>query len=200
MNPTDTASNYDQIALKWQKEQRNSTYGITPLERAIQFVEDKHSAIDIGCGSSGRLIQVMLNSGLKAEGLDVSSEMIRLAKEVHPNIPFYHTNVGNWIPTKSYSLVVAWDSTFHVPLFMQASVTKKMCDALAVGGVLLFTCGGGHVGGQIKGSFSNLEFEYSTLGIDVFLRILTENQCTCRHLEYDQYPENHVYIIAQKSG
>jgi hypothetical protein len=40
---------------------------------------------------------------------------------------------------------------------------------------------------------------YSALGIPNVLEILSEAGCICRHLEYDQYPEQHLYVIAQKS-
>ncbi len=30
--------------------------------------------------------------------------------------------------------------------------------------------------------------------------LLAEAGCICRHLEYDQYPELHLYIIAQKAA
>jgi hypothetical protein len=52
---------------------------------------------------------------------------------------------------------------------------------------------------EISGGFEGETFDYSTLGVNEFLRLLMEFGCTCKHLEYDQYPENHVYIIAQKS-
>jgi hypothetical protein len=29
--------------------------------------------------------------------------------------------------------------------------------------------------------------------------VLSEAGCICRHLEYDQYPESHLYLIAQKA-
>jgi len=69
---------------------------------------------------------------------------------------------------------------------------------LEANGILLFTCGGGHTQGEVTGSFQGQDFAYSTLGVDTFLRLLSEQGCTCRHLAYDQYPENHVCIIAQK--
>ena len=40
--------------------------------------------------------------------------------------------------------------------------------------------------------------DYSTLGVNEFLRLITEFGFICKHVEYDQYPENSVYIIAQK--
>ncbi|HEY9301770.1 MAG TPA: class I SAM-dependent methyltransferase [Phormidium sp.] len=200
MEPNDTAARYDQIARWWQIQHKDSTYGIAQLERAIKFTSNRRAALDVGCGSSGRFINILSKHGFLAEGLDISSEMINLAQQLYPEITFYREDICSWTPPKLYSLISAWDSTFHLPLNMQEPVIKKLCHALEPDGVLLFTCGGGHTISEISGSFQGQDFDYSTLGVDAFLRILTEHHCTCRHLEYDQYPENHVYIIAQKSG
>jgi trans-aconitate methyltransferase len=198
MHPEDTAARYDRIAQWWQTQHQDSLYGVAQLERAIKFAPKKHFAIDIGCGSSGRFLKVLSEHGFQVEGLDISAEMIDLAKQLHPDITFCREDICYWSSPKSYSLVVAWDSTFHLPLDMQELVLKKLCDALEGDGVLMFTCGGGHKQSEVSGTFQGQNFEYSTLGVNAFLKILNEQHCTCLHLEYDQYPENHVYIIAQK--
>jgi RimJ/RimL family protein N-acetyltransferase len=41
---------------------------------------------------------------------------------------------------------------------------------------------------------------HATLGIPKTLQVLAEAGCVCRHLEYDQHPELHVYVVAQKLG
>lgn len=204
MHPEETAARYDRIAHWWQTQHQNSLYGIAQLERAIKFapkpVTPKQPlALDIGCGSSGRFIKILSEQGFQAEGLDISEEMINLAKQLHPDTTFYRADICGWTPPKPYSLIIAWDSTFHLPLGMQEPVTKKLCDALEPKGVLIFTCGGGYNQGEISGAFQGQTFEYSTLGVNAFLKILAEHRCTCLHLEYDQYPEQHVYIIAQKA-
>lgn len=38
----------------------------------------------------------------------------------------------------------------------------------------------------------------AAIGIPKTLTLLSENGCICRHLEYDQHPELHLYIVAQK--
>lgn len=200
MHPDDTAARYDQIAQWWQAQHQDSRYGIAQLERAIRFTHNKQFAIDIGCGSSGRFIEVLTKHGFQAEGLDISKEMITLAKQLHPDATFYQADICHWTPPKRYSLIVAWDSTFHLPLQKQEPVTKKLCNALEPGGVLMFTCGGEHSCNEISGAFQGHDFEYSTLGSNGFLKILDEQNCTCLHLEYDQYPQKHVYIIAQRVG
>lgn len=198
MDPKDTALHYDQLADWWQSQHQTSTYGLAALERTLQFTTRRGYTLDVGCGSSGRFINVLLQQGFQAEGVDISSEMITLAQRLHPTVTFYTADIAQWQPPKAYTLITAWDSTFHLPLALQQPVLETLCAALEAKGVLLFTCGGGHTQGEVTGSFQGQDFAYSTLGVDTFLQLLNEQGCTCRHLEYDQYPENHVCMIAQK--
>jgi SAM-dependent methyltransferase len=198
MKPKETASHYDQIARWWQEQHRDSTYGLAALERAIRYVENKSRALDIGCGSSGRFVEVLQKHGFLPAGLDISAEMIALARQKHPDVTFYAEDICTWQLPQKYDLISAWDSSFHLPLVEQEPVLKKMCDGLHPKGILLFTCGGGVGPGEISGSFAGQTFDYSTLGVNEFLRLISEFGCSCMHLEYDQFPENHVYIIARK--
>jgi len=177
----------------------HSTYGIAALERAIRFVKSKYTALDIGCGSSGRFIEVFHKNGFIPTGVDISVQMIALARQQHPEVTFYIEDICTWPFPRKYDLISAWDSTFHLPLIEQEPVLKKMCDGLHSQGVILFTCGGTLAPEEISGGFDGETFDYSTLGVNEFLRLLLVFGCTCKHVEYDQYPENHVFIIAQKT-
>jgi SAM-dependent methyltransferase len=199
MKPEETGSHYDRIALYWQQQHLNSTYGVPALERAIKFTENRSTALDVGCGSSGRFIEVLIKHGFTPSGVDVSAEMISLARQRHPDVAFYAADICTWQLPQKYDLISVWDSTFHLPLKEQKPVLKKICDGLSSKGVLLFTCGGTMGPEEISGGFQGETFDYSTLGVDEFLRLLREFRCTCKHLEYDQFPENHVTIIAQKA-
>ena len=198
MKTEETGSHYDRLALFWQQQHQHSTSGLAALEKAIRFVKNKSTALDIGCGSSGRFIDVFLKHGFTPTGLDISAEMISLAKQLHPNVTFYTEDVCTWQFPQKYDLISAWDSTFHLPLFEQKPVLKKMCDGLNSKGVLLFTCGGTLGPEEISGGFEGESFDYSTLGVNEFLRLIMEFGCSCKHVEYDQFPENHVAIIVQK--
>jgi SAM-dependent methyltransferase len=198
MKPEETGSHYDRIASQWQEQHRHSTYGLAALERAISFVEHRSTALDIGCGSSGRFIEVLIKNGFHPTGIDISVEMISLARQRHPEVTFYTADICTWQFPQTYDLISAWDGTFHLPIAEQQPVLKKMCDGLHSNGVVMFTCGGTMGPQEISGGFAGQTFEYSTLGVNEFLRLIAKFGCTCKHVEYDQYPENHVYIIAQK--
>ena len=73
--------------------------------RALQFISKPGKALDVGCGSSGRIIDLLME----------------------------------WMPTKAYDFISAWDSVWHVPLASQEAVWTKLLCSLAPGGVMILT-------------------------------------------------------------
>jgi 2-polyprenyl-3-methyl-5-hydroxy-6-metoxy-1,4-benzoquinol methylase len=89
MNPQMTAESYDKLASHWNSDEFNRGNGIEQHKRAFRFAGRKRNAIDVGCGSSGRVIDLLISEGFEAEGLDISPEMIRMAKQRHPEVLFH---------------------------------------------------------------------------------------------------------------
>jgi hypothetical protein len=124
--------------------------------------------------------------------------MIKIATERYPDAELAVGDICSWEFPRKYDLITAWDSTFHLPLDKQEPVLAKLCAGLNPDGVLLFTCGGGDEPGEVAGEICGKAFAYSTLGVREFVWLLSEFGCSLRYLDYDQYPEKHVTIIAQK--
>ena len=198
MHPDEIGRSYDTIAHLWQEPHRQ-LYGIAQLERALRFCAARGFALDIGCGSSGRFIERLLGHGFQAEGIDVSERMIALARQRHPDIPLYHADICAWDFPRNYDFILAWDSTWHLPLEAQEPVLRKICEGLARNGVLLFTTGGLDEPTEKTDSCMGPAVSYSVLGIPKTLELLSRFGCVCRHLEYDQHPEPHLFLIAQKT-
>ncbi len=74
----------------------------------------------------------------------------------------------------------------------------KLMTSLTTGGVFIFSAGGLDAAAEHRDSSMGPEVHYSTLGIPGILNVVMEAACVCRHLEFDQYPENHLYLIVQK--
>ncbi len=197
MHPNEIGRSYDQIAHIWQESHIQSN-GIPQFERAIKFTKEGKYALDIGCGSSGRFIDLLAHHAFEVEGIDISERMIALAKQRHPNITFYHEDICTWAFPRKYDFISAWDSTWHLPLNEQEPVLKKICEGLNKNGVFIFTTGGLDEPGEKSDASMGPPVHYSVLGIRRTLELLSEFGCVCRHLEYDQLPESHLYIIAQK--
>ncbi|MBP3954203.1 GNAT family N-acetyltransferase [Gemmata sp. G18] len=196
MTPEQVAASYDQIADQWLDV---STYGFAQIERAVGFVKHRGAALDVGCGT-GRLMGLLGGHGFRTDGLDVSPAMLALARDRHPDARLFHADICGWELPRSYDLIVAWDSVWHVPLAEQEAVLTKLCRGLSASGVLVFTMGGTDTPDEKQNSYMGPPMYHATLGVPKTLRVLAEAGCVCRHLEYDQYPEGHVYLIAQKLG
>jgi len=197
MHPSDIGKSYDLLAQKWLEPR---TDGLAQFKRAVQFVPNGKFALDVGCGCNPRFIDLLGEHGFQVEGIDVSNEMLRLAKQNRPEISFHLQDICTWDLPRRYDFISAWDSTWHLPLGQQKPVLAKLCDGLAPGGVIIFTTGGLDEPSEKSDSSMGPPVHYSVLGIPDTLQLLTEFGCVCRHLEFDQYPEKHLYIIAQKAG
>lgn len=197
MEPTNLGKKYDKIAQWWHDSHANSDYGVQQIEKALTFCTRYEKALDVGCGAGGRLIQVLENRGFSITGIDISAEMVKLAQQNHPEQHFDVQDICTWETEETFDFIIAWDSIFHLPLNAQKSVIAKLCHFLAPQGVLIYTLG--NATGEHTTTWHNDEFYYSSIGINENLLSLINHQLLILHLELDQFPEKHVYVIAQKS-
>jgi SAM-dependent methyltransferase len=199
MTPTDVGRSYDAITRRWEAP-RHPLGGLPQHRRALQFVTARNHALDAGCGCDGRLIEFLRGLGFEVEGVDVSERMIALARLRHPELRFHHADICRWELPRQYDFITGWDSIWHVPLAEQEAVLGKLCDGLNRGGVLIFSMGGTDRPGEVQDDHMGVPMYTATLGIPKMLGVLAGHGCVCRHLEYDQYPELHVYVIAQRDN
>lgn len=198
MKPAEIGQAYNQITELWMREEFNRDNGIAAHKRAIAFVDTPTAALDVGCGCTGRFIDLLVSAGFSPEGVDVSDKMLALAKQRHPDICFHHKDICQWTLPQQYSLITAWDSIWHIPLDQQRPVISKLAKGLLPGGVLIFSFGGTDAPSEHCDDFMGPQVCYSTLGVNGFVSLLIELGCECRHLEFDQHPELHSYLIVQK--
>jgi SAM-dependent methyltransferase len=197
MRPEEVGRSYDALAEKWQRD--TPQYSIPQFKRALQFAERRGGcALDVGCGSSARFIDLMIEAGFQVEGIDVSEKMIALARQQRPALSFQQADICTWVLPRQYDLICAWDSIWHLPLAEHEPVMRKLCDGLNSRGIFVFTTAGLDEPTEKSDSNMGVPMYTSLLGIPRNLELLRELGCVCRHLEYDQYPEKHVYIIVQK--
>ncbi|MBV1889147.1 MAG: class I SAM-dependent methyltransferase [Proteobacteria bacterium] len=200
MKPQEIGKAYDEITHLWEREGFNQKNGIEQHRRALAFANNKGRALDVGCGCTGRFIDLPQSEGFSPDGVDISEKMIGLAKQRHPNVVFHHQDICEWEIQEKYDFITAWDSLWHIPLHEQEKVMGRLVSSLNEGGVFIFSFGGTEEKGDHTDDFMGPEIYYSTLGINGFLSLLIRLSCICRHIEYDQYPELHTYLIVQKTA
>ncbi len=199
MKPIEIGEAYDKIAHLWEHASFNRMNGVEQHRRAFKFAKNRGKALDIGCGCSGRFIDLMIEEGFEPTGLDVSTKMLDLARRRHPNVEFIHSDICIHQPLEKYDFITAWDSIWHIPLDEQRAVITKIIGSLSIGGVFIFSFGGTDQPGAHTDDFMGPEVYYSSLGTQGFLGLMLELGCTIRHLEFDQYPELHTYMIVEKN-
>ena len=96
MDPAETGKKYDKIAQWWHDNHKNSDYGLAQIKKAISYCTNRGSALDVGCGSGGRVTKELISAGFRSiTGIDVSEKMIELAKANNPDIDFQVQDICN---------------------------------------------------------------------------------------------------------
>lgn len=193
------STHYDAIAHLWDEEQTDSSYGIEALMLAMSMCGEhkvRRTALDIGCGSGGRMIKALEQHSFQVTGIDCSASMLEIAHRRHPAAMFIHADIITWNTSEHYDLILAWDSLFHLPYQEQEHVLLKLISLLKHDGIMLFTFGD-DIGEHIS-EWHDRPFYYSSLGVEKNMEILQGNDCRIRHLELDQYPLKHCVCIAKK--
>ena len=198
MKPADIGKAYDTITHLWDDKVFNMSNGMDAHNKALSFSKNQGEALDIGCGRTGRFIQLLLDQGYRPTGLDISEEMLKLARVKHPNVSFIHADICEYSLTKKYDFITAWDSIWHIPLTEQKQVLTKIISSLNAGGVFIFSFGGTNEADSHTDDYMGPEVYYSSLGTNGFLSLFIELGCRIKHLELAQYPELHTYMIVEK--
>ena len=195
-----TATAYDLIAERWLDSNFGHQDGAAQHARALALLGDPPAgwALNVGCGCNTRFNAMLRARGLTLEGIDVSERMLALARVADPGVVLHRGDVCDWQPPRRYRFISAWDSIWHVCLPRQRALLLKLMAALQAGGVFVFTAGGLDGPSEHTDSAMGPEVYYGTLGIPALLDLIREARCTCRHLEFDQWPQKHLLLIVQR--
>lgn len=120
--------------------------------------------------------------------------MVRLAAQQHSDAQLEVADIRSWRSDNSYDLIIAWDSIFHLLLHEHESVIRQLHGMLSEEGILIYSLG--DAVGNHRSKWHGDEFPYGSIGVNENLRLLIQLGCQIRHVELDQYPQRHAFIIA----
>ena len=150
-DPEETRSSYDRIAAEYVRhvydELRHKPLDRGLLDRFAAAMKGAGPVCDLGCGP-GQIARYLHDRGVDASGLDLSPDMIALARTLNPGLAF---RVGDLraLPFASGELagIAAFYSIIHVPRGQVAAALRESARVLRPGGRLLLAF---HVGDEVR--------------------------------------------------
>lgn len=206
---TSTRASYDTIAADYVARIYTELGG-KPLDRHLlnrfaEEVRERGPVVDMGCGP-GHVARYLHAQGAQALGIDLSPEMIRLARELNPDLEF---RVGDMraleLPDEALAGICAFYSLIHIEESEMVPTLREFRRVLSPDGVLLVAF---HIGQQtvhldeMWGHPVSLDFRFFLP--EAMMASLNEagfqvlEQCEREPYAGVEHPSRRCYLLARK--
>lgn len=130
-----TNNSYDKTAVDYYK--RVSEFELLPeITEFIKIVKKDGEILDLGCGP-GHHSNFFFNQNFKVTGIDLSSEMIKLAKKEFTDIDFKVMDISDLdFEVNTFDGIWASASLLHIPKNNIKLILKKIKEILVNNGIL----------------------------------------------------------------
>ena len=164
---------YDRCAIDYAG-QRCTTAG-AELNLITERLTPSSRILDVGCGA-GIPIARHLASTFNLTGIDISSNMIDLAKKNVPTGRFVAADVmGMEFPSGSFDAIVSFYAIFHIPRQEHLELFRRFARWLRLGGLLLVTLARKDDGpGYTEDDFLGGTMYWSNFGPSTYKNFLAE--------------------------
>ncbi len=148
---------YDKMANDYSKYWDDDWSDKEIIDKFISMLNSNSKVLDIGCGT-GYVTNYLKESGLAPIGIDISSEMLRIAKLKYPQIDFRELSASDI--TKEFSEnefdgVMAFYVLFYIPKRELDEVIIKIRSILKPNAPLILVMKEGNGETFVKDQFSN---------------------------------------------
>lgn len=144
---SDIQAGYDLVAEHYANE-FFAELDRKPFDRQLldNFAEDVRSSgvvCELGCGP-GQVARYLKDRGVDMRGVDLSLEMVRVAGDLNPDIPFAPGDMlALQLPDNSLAAFVLFYSIIHIQREQVTSAFKEMSRVLTPGGKVFLAFHGG---------------------------------------------------------
>ena len=204
-----TKESYDRVASKYAdlylNEFDHKPFDRDLLDKFAERVKSRGRVMDLGCGP-GQVAAYLHNRGVDAFGLDLSPEMVKLAKEANPDVEFLEGDMrSTGLPDESLAGITAFYSLIHIPRREVSAVVRGLRRVLQPGGLLLAAVHKGE-GAVHRDEFLDeqvsLDFAFfEPQEMEIYLRaggFLIEDVLERPPYPDVEYPSQRAYILARK--
>ena len=164
---------YNRCAMNYAGQKR-TTPG-AELNLITERLAPDSKVLDVGCGA-GIPVARHLAETFSLTGIDISSNMIALAKKNVPTAKFVIADVMETeFPAGSFDAIVSFYAIFHIPRQEHLNLFRRFAQWLRPGGLLLFTIAKQDDGpGYTEDDFFGETMYWSNFGPSIYEKFLTE--------------------------
>ncbi len=138
----DTIASYDMMAEEYARRTRRGgdrAYCERMLEITLGILPPRPRVIDMGCGD-GRDTAYLGARGADVVGIDLSWEMVRLARTSYPKMSFLQMDLRKTLfPDESFHCAWASASIIHIPLSQFNDMEREVHRILVPDGIFAFS-------------------------------------------------------------
>lgn len=134
-------SSYDQIATQYAKN-RDQFSSLPYIEKLDENLGTNSIVLDLGCGAGLPVDLWLVRHGHRVIGLDISAEMLKMARINVPDARYKLCDIGN-LQEGAYSVdaVVCLFTMFHIDRSLHRQLLGCIRSFLETSGLLLITTG-----------------------------------------------------------
>lgn len=133
------AHSYNKIAQEYTKKHGyDEQLSVPSLKKFLTFLPNQANVLDVGCGG-GQDSKFLTDNGCFVLGIDVSKEMIKLAKKFAPETNFKITDVMKLSANTQYDGIWCCRIFHHISIKEQDKFLEKIRALLKKDGILYIT-------------------------------------------------------------
>lgn len=145
----DVSRSYDAVAAEYARqiagELAHKPWDRALLDRFAGSVRPGGVVADVGCGP-GHVGRYVFERGVRVVGVDVSAQMIELARDLNPSMEFIRADMRVIdVPDQSWAGIVAFYSLIHIARNEMVATLRELKRVLEPGAPLLLAF---HIGEQ----------------------------------------------------
>lgn len=132
------AKSYDRVADDYFNQIGLLGLSEKALKKFLKLLPGKAKVLDVGCGG-GQDSKFLANQGCSVTGIDISKEMIKIAKKYAPEAVFLLADLMELPASKKYDGIWCCRVFHHISLADQTRFIKKLKVLLKKNGILYLT-------------------------------------------------------------
>ncbi len=170
------------------------------------FIPKSAKILDLGCGPGNNITTLQsLDDSYSFTGVDLSNDLLDIAKVNHPTCTFIHQNICTLKVEEQYEIILASFCVVHLIHAETEGLIKYISESLVQGGNLYLSFMEGSSSGFESTSFSEDEVFYNYYQVSDIVKMLKDCGLEVKEMSTQDYPEQDgssttdVFIYASKS-